>query len=82
MDHGSRMVDMVYTQSLDELVPLARHLINQPLLRQKIISNAYSRIKDFHLEHLLCWRIELYRHLDRISASLDYSLQHRFLLDI
>ena len=68
----------LYARSLDELVPLARQLINQPLLRQKIITNAYKRTKDFHLERLLCWRIELYRYLDRISASLDISLQRRF----
>ena len=63
---------------LSAMVPLARQLVMQPHKRMQMVARAHARAHDFELENLLPWRMELYRHLNRLSGPLQYSLEGRF----
>ena len=60
--------------SLDEIIPLARQLVEQPHQRQEIVARAHAHAQQFRLETLLPWRMALYRHLDRIAGTLEQAL--------
>ena len=64
--------------SLDEIIPLARQLVEQPHQRQEIVARAHAHAQQFRLETLLPWRMALYRHLDRIAGTLEQALEKRY----
>ena len=68
----------LYADSLADMVPLARQLVERPQQRLEMVSRAHARAQDFRLETLLPWRMALYRHLDRISGTLEHGLQQRY----
>ena len=67
-------------QSLDQIVPLARWIMNQPAKRKAIVKRAYERVCGLELRRQLPWRMELYHHLNRLSNKLEASLNQKFLL--
>ena len=44
----------------------------------ELVSRAHERARDFQLEVLLLWRMEFYRHLNRLAEPLERSLDGRF----
>lgn len=67
-------------QSLDEIVLLARRLMNQPAKRKAMVKRAYERARELELHRQLPWRMELYHHLDRLSDKLETSMRQKFLI--
>lgn len=68
----------LYAQTIKEIIPMARWLVDNPRERQAMVQRAYNRIDDFSLEQQTKWRIHLYSHLERYFDSLDESLLNRF----
>ena len=64
--------------SLTEIVPLARQLVDQPQQRREMVARAHARAHEFRLEALLPWRMALYCHLDRIAGTLEHALEQRY----
>ena len=68
----------LWAQDLSMMVPMVRDLLMKPQQYFELVSRAHERARDFQLEVLLLWRMEFYRHLNRLAESLERSLDRRF----
>ena len=70
----------MFASSLNEIVPSARWLVNNPKDFHQMTRRAHDRISDFSLNKITFWRETLYSHLFRLRPPLEKSLNLRFPL--
>ena len=68
----------MWANAIKEVVPLARALARDPVLRQRLASEAHRQSRHHDLGQLIRWRGELYRHVWRLSSCLDRHLVQRW----